>query len=90
MGADHMPEAPHGNDRIEPRPTVGRIVHYFDTRRSIGNTGPFAAIITGVGDSVVTLWVFFPVPGEYGYHTDVPYVDHTPLPRYWAWPPREG
>lgn len=64
-------------------PSVGRIVHL-----QTSDTGPLAAIITGLAeDNAVHLTAFSPISGPGYVATPVPYSE-TPQPGCWSWPPR--
>lgn len=71
----------------EPKPTIGRIVHY----QSFGTPGgeylpePRAAIITEVTGDTVGLFVANPT-GLF-LNRDVPFAAE-PTPGHWNWPPR--
>lgn len=78
----------------DPKPTVGRIVHYYDYKLSpTGGSGPFPAIVTHVHDDGrhVSLAVFSPVATSVHCAHNVA-DDNTPIKvgdPYWCWPPRE-
>lgn len=74
------------------KPTVGRIVHYFDIRPKATpqSNGPHAAIVTAVDGDNTTLWVFFPAPGAPREIAGVPHDDEAKSGFYWVWPPREN
>lgn len=67
-----------------PKPTVGRIVHYYD----VGNPNPLAAIVTYVfknlPDDRCALQVF---GADLGDVSGVEFSE-TPQPGHWSWPPR--
>lgn len=74
-------------DTGKPQPSVGRVVHYFES-----NEGPFAAIVTKVDDASdndqrVSLNVFHPISTYNVLKHSVPYNKPT-ANAYWCWPPR--
>ncbi len=78
------------------KPTIGRIVHYYD---NLNKEGPQAAIVTNVMPdslligSVVNLQVFWSRGGESSLY-DVPFIDsegaisEETKPPYAIWPPK--
>lgn len=73
------------------KPTVGRIVHFYDHSRprdASGKPGPFAAIVTGTNDPFVSLTIF---PNGYppASISNVPHDDDAKEGFYWVWPPRD-
>lgn len=74
------------------KPTVGRIVHFFDHTRprdASGKPGPFAAIVTGTNDPFVSLTVF-PVGYPPFSVSNVSIIDASDTGVFWNWPPREA
>ncbi len=77
-----------------PRPTVGRIVHYYEIGGGNTPMGPLAAIVTGVFDAepfMANLMVFRGAPF---LAPQIPYRDpgspgEKHMMGYWTWPPRE-
>lgn len=69
-------------------PTVGRIVHYFETLDIEKRQEPSAAIIVGILDGLaVNLSVFMPEGKILGL-SNVPYHQFDSKIGYWVWPPR--
>lgn len=79
------------------KPTVGRIVHYYDTERyrsfDTEYHGPYAAIVTRVHadprlvDLMIMLGDYPPIGIKSVWMVD---PDGKPdIPSYWEWPPRE-
>lgn len=72
---------------MTPKPTVGRIVHYYRT----GDTEllcPMAAIVTGVSvDDAVWVTVFETCAPPTSLGKAVPFSTG-PAPGCWTWPPR--
>lgn len=69
------------------RPSVGRIVHYYDNDDEVAFTPPLAAIVTAVnGTHVVCLTVFAVDRSPYNV-ARVP-ASEKPMPGAWCWPPR--
>lgn len=69
--------------------SVGRVVHYVPRAVSVeGEEGGAAAVVVGVGDGVVSLFVM----GRYSTHHahNVPYMEQAKddSDGYWMWPPR--
>ena len=78
-------------------PTVGRIVHYFTNHQpdqtERNGIGPYAAIVTGVGEDGAADLKIFGLSVEADRRFDVPELPAkatAPLGHYWAWPPRDG
>ena len=71
----------------EPRPSIGRVVHYH----SYGTPGgeylpePRAAIVTAVDGPYAALAILNPT-GIF-FNEEVPFHE-TPKPGHWSWPPR--
>lgn len=77
------------------KPTVGRIVHFFNTalptdaNNHVG-PGPYAAIVTQVFDGpFVNLKVLVPF-GDDLHEGSVPEKSELHDARYWTWPPRDA
>ena len=92
------PDAPAA-EKPTPDPLTGlvrgRIVHYHPTSYEArwSDPGPWAAIVTKVGDGgVCTLNLHLPEPVPVGgdpvcRKKDVPFSE-TPADGHWSWPPR--
>lgn len=69
------------------RPSVGRIVHYYDNDDEVAFTPPLAAIVTAVITThTVSLTVFDTNRAPYNV-ARVP-ASETPKAGHWCWPPR--
>ncbi|MBU6430542.1 MAG: hypothetical protein KGR26_16105 [Cyanobacteria bacterium REEB65] len=74
-----------------PKPTIGRIVHYWSLGDSEGKypSEPHPAIITGVNpDGTVALHVFYKT-GGFDMPSVVELQGEGALKGKWCWPPRE-
>lgn len=76
------------------KPTIGRIVHYYN--ESLEGVGPFAAIVTNVFPGSPTDCVnltYFDRNGNVstkGAQTSIPFEGTSPgFSSWWCWPPRE-
>jgi hypothetical protein len=70
----------------DPKPTVGRIVHFTPRANQDPGPDPWAAMVTRVhSDSVVNLTVFPPA----GTPAPETQVELGAGPRTWRWPPRQ-
>ena len=79
----------------EQKPTVGRVVHYYDSiaapEKTQGMTGPFAATVAAVhADTCCTLAVLLPWQHEVFVASSCLRKDAAgDNPKvYWEWPPR--
>ncbi len=73
------------------KPTVGRIVHFYEAPDHPGERGPYAAIVTGVEEDsgLVSLHVFKPGTDVLRFHVTTPADDeYAALGECWVWPPR--
>lgn len=69
------------------KPSVGRIIHYHNPKNH--NGAPYAAIITAVEESAITVAVFTPEGGRFALDMSVsPGAEGSDMPEYWEWPPR--
>lgn len=79
---------------MSDKPTVGRIVHFYDSSLStIANNGtghgPYAAVITQVFDGAKYANLKVLPYGNPWDEGSVSHQDDAPeCPRYWVWPPR--
>jgi hypothetical protein len=64
--------------------TVGRIVHYFDSSGS----GPYAAIVTAVGDEGWVDLTYFPPGAPAGTAPLSASAEHGTGGNSWCWPER--
>lgn len=80
--APTTPPATTEEPKPEQKPTIGRIVHYFNTD---GEVRP--AIITEVDGASVSLTIFNSLGSH--FKDDVPHAPF-PTPHCWSWPERNN
>ncbi len=74
----------------EPKPTIGRIVHYqkYGTPGGEHKAEPSPAIITKVSEDGTTCSLFVMNPNGC-YFNETPFANsEEPKPGHWNWPPR--
>lgn len=74
------------------KPTVGRIVHYYELAYGAVPYGPFAAIVTAVPEDADFITLSVMKPGEESMIWAANVREKTSpesVTDYWEWPPRE-
>lgn len=72
------------------KPTIGRIVHYYEKGLDPNGDGPYAAIVSAVhSENCVTLAVLVPCRTSVYAASSVSHKDVNPnMSQWWEWPPR--